>query len=103
MNGFARALAGLALVAPAIGALQGCSPEKICATGEVVIERAGGGRTCQQPAPGDRTCPSGQILLKNPDAGREGCIPNVYSSDPYTDKLGEYVGQVTKTPVTVDH
>ncbi|MCE7012080.1 hypothetical protein LWC34_56110 [Kibdelosporangium philippinense] len=89
MNRFTRALAAVALVVPAV---QGCAAEKICSAGQVVIERAGGGRMCEKPAPTDRSCPDGEILLKNPDAGREGCIPNVYSSDSYTDKLPKTSG-----------
>jgi hypothetical protein len=80
-------LAVLPFLVLAVTALPGCATEKICAPGEVVVERDGGGRACEQPAPGDRECPDGQILLKNPDARREGCIPNRYSPDPYTDRL----------------
>lgn len=88
MNGLVRWLAGLALIIPAIGALQGCkSEDKICMAGEVVVEKAGGGRHCEQPAPGDPACPRGEVLLKAPDVGRVGCIPDVWTPDPLVDKL----------------
>jgi hypothetical protein len=88
MSGFTRAAVVLALAVPAIAVLPGCAAkEKICAPGQVAIEYQGGGRSCEEPKPGDRTCPDGEILLKNPDVRREGCIPNVYSPDSYTDKL----------------
>jgi hypothetical protein len=82
-----RALAVLPFVAVAIAVVPACAAEKICAPGEVVVERAGGGRSCERPEPGDRDCPDGEILLKNPDTGQEGCIPNRYSEEPYTDRL----------------
>jgi hypothetical protein len=80
-------LAVLALLAAAVVVLPGCGVERICGSGEVAVETEEGGRWCEDPEPGDPTCPDGEILLKNPDAGREGCIPNVYSPDPYTDQL----------------
>ena len=81
-----RAFMALALLA--LFVLPGCSAaEKICEDGQVAIEREGGGRSCEAPAPEDEDCPDGQILLKNPDAGVEGCIENRYSEDSYTDKV----------------
>jgi hypothetical protein len=88
-----RAIAALTLTVPAIAVLPGCSAEKICVPGEVVVQYDSGGTTCEQPQPGDNTCPDGQILLKNPDSGRKGCIPNVY-------KPGRYADQLPPTPTT---
>lgn len=61
--------------------------EKICEDGKVVVETDRGGVTCEDPAPDDQPCPDDQILLKNPDARVEGCIPNVYRSERYTNQL----------------
>jgi hypothetical protein len=87
-----RAVLGFALPAltalTALFVLPACSAEeKICPDGEVAIERDGGGRSCADPDADDEDCPAGQILLKNPDAGVEGCIENEYSPDSYTDRL----------------
>jgi hypothetical protein len=82
-----RALAVLPFVALGVAVLPGCGVERICQPGEVVVERAGGGRTCEQPDEDDPDCPDGQVLLKAPDVNREGCIEDEYSEDPYTDRL----------------
>jgi hypothetical protein len=61
------------------GLVSGCGVEKICRSGEVVVEGSQGGRRCEQPEPGDPTCPDDEILRKFDDASREPeCIPNVY-------------------------
>lgn len=66
----------------------GCAiEEKICEDGQVVVESDRGGVTCEERGPDDKECPADQILLKNPDARVEGCIPNEYSSERYTDQL----------------
>jgi hypothetical protein len=81
-----RAVLVLALLGMFV--LPACSTvEKICDDGKVAVEREGGGRSCEDSAPGDEDCPDGEILLKNPDVGVEGCIPNEYSADSYTDQL----------------
>lgn len=82
-----RGLVALALLVPGVAVLPGCAEEKICQPGEVAVETDEGGRWCEDPAPGDRTCPDGEILLKNPDADVTGCIPNEYSSRRYTDQV----------------
>ncbi len=59
--------------------VSGCGVEKICQPGEVVVDGDQGGRRCEQPEPGDPTCPDDEILRKFDDASREAeCIPNVY-------------------------
>lgn len=78
------------LVLPAFVVLPGCAAEKICDPGEVVIEHDNGGRSCEQPEPGDEECPSGQILVKNPDQDVQGCIDNdydKYEGRRYTDQI----------------
>jgi hypothetical protein len=85
-----RGLMAAVLVLPAIAVLPGCAAEKICNPGEVVIEHDGGGRSCEKPAPGDERCPAGQILVKNPDQGIQGCIDNdydKYEGKRYTDQI----------------
>jgi hypothetical protein len=86
MSGFARRLVVLVLAAPAIAAVPGCSAEKICMPGEVVVQHNTGYTACEQPEPGDSVCASGEIFLKNPD-GRKGCIPNRYLPGNYADQL----------------
>lgn len=84
----------MVLMLCAASVLPACSAvEKICEDGQVAIERGGGGRSCEEPEPGDEECPSGEILLKNPDAGVEGCIENSYSPDSYTDRLTSTTGR----------
>lgn len=83
-------LATVLVVLPAFAVLPGCAVEKICDTGEVVIEHEGGGRSCERPKPGDRECPSGQILVKNPERDIQGCIDNdydKYEGERYTDHV----------------
>jgi hypothetical protein len=78
-----RALAVLALVAPAIAVLPACAAfEKICNPGEVVVVHSiTGGSGCDQREPDDIECQDGEILLKNPDENVQGCIPNDYDED----------------------
>jgi hypothetical protein len=88
MRRITQGLVALVLAVPAIAVLPGCSAaEKICMPGEVAVEYNSGGRSCEQPQPGDPICPDGQIFLKNPDGGRKGCIPNRYTTDRYVDQL----------------
>jgi hypothetical protein len=67
-----------ALAMLTMGLVSGCGDEKICEPGQVVVEGSQGGRTCEEPEPGDPTCPDGEILRKFRDSAREECIPNRY-------------------------
>jgi hypothetical protein len=71
-----------ALGALVVGLLPGCTwEEKICNPGEVVVRGVEGGRWCEQPKPGDRQCPDGEILRRIEATGREDCIPNLVDYD----------------------
>lgn len=78
-----RRLAGHSIIlvttiSAALGVLAGCDVivEKHCLPGEVVISNLSGGSSCGPGRAGDRKCPDGQVLERQPELRRERCIPD---------------------------
>jgi hypothetical protein len=82
-------LAVLVPIFPLLTACVGAGTEKFCMSDEIVTLERDGGSRCVKRAPGDKECPSGQVLLKNFKRDVEGCIEDDW--DKNHDKLDELI------------